>query len=165
MGETSFWNKVWVRNVFLKYVLGAKRLSEIWFGCETSFWNIVWVRNVFLNYEDGGETSFLFMGRGRNVFPKYELGAKRPTKKWSSISFNSHLVYIRWFIIVLVLYLDHQSSFDISPLLLMVCPYVYKLYGSTQKYFLLMHIRAAYSTLNIFSPLLYKYSKNDWFFK
>ena len=37
---------------------------------------MVRVRNVFLNYEDGGETSFLFMGRGRNVFPKYELGAK-----------------------------------------------------------------------------------------
>ena len=68
------------RNVFLKYGLGAKRLSEIWFGCQTSFWNMVRVRNVFLNYEDGGETSFLFMGRGRNVFPKYELGAKRLTK-------------------------------------------------------------------------------------
>ena len=26
---------VWVRNVFLKYGLGVKRLSEIWFGCET----------------------------------------------------------------------------------------------------------------------------------
>ena len=41
---------------------------------------MAWVRNVFLNYEDGGETSFLFMERGRNVFPKYELGAKRLTK-------------------------------------------------------------------------------------
>ena len=38
---------------------------------------MVWVRDVFLKYEDGGETSFLFMSRGRNVFPKYELGAKR----------------------------------------------------------------------------------------
>ena len=61
------------RNVFpnnemgakrLTYGLGAKRLSEIWFRCETSFGNMVWVRNVFLNYEDGGEMSFLFMGRG-----------------------------------------------------------------------------------------------------
>ena len=42
---------VWVRNVFLKYGLGAKRLSEL---------------------EDGGKTSFLFMGWGQNVFPKYE---------------------------------------------------------------------------------------------
>ena len=42
---------------------------------------MVWVRNVFLIYEDGDETSFLFMGRGRNVFPKYKLGAKRLTKK------------------------------------------------------------------------------------
>ena len=30
-------NLVWVPNVFLKYGLGAKRLSEIWLGCETSF--------------------------------------------------------------------------------------------------------------------------------
>ena len=74
------------RKVFLVYGLGAKRLSEIWFGCETSFWNIVWVRNVFLKYEDGGETSFLFMARGRNVVPKYELGAKRLTKKWCELT-------------------------------------------------------------------------------
>ena len=79
------------RNVFLKYGLGAKRLSEIWFGCETSFWNMVWVRNVFLSYEDGGETSFLFMGRGRNVFPKYELGAKRPTKKWCELTMGRNV--------------------------------------------------------------------------
>ena len=84
--ETSFWNMVWVRNVFLKYGLGAKRLSKIWFGCETSFWNMVWVRNVFLNYGDGGETSFLFMGRGRNVFLRYELEAKRLTKKWCKLT-------------------------------------------------------------------------------
>ena len=77
---------LWVRNVFLKYGLGAKRLSEIWFGCETSFWNMVWVRNVFRNYENGGETSFLFERRGRNVFPKYELGAKRLTKKWCELT-------------------------------------------------------------------------------
>ena len=74
------------RNVFLKYGLGAKRLSEIWFGCETSFCNMVWVRNVLLNYGDGGETSFLFMRRGRNGFPNYELGAKRLTKKWSELT-------------------------------------------------------------------------------
>ena len=42
----------------------------------------------------------------------------------STISFDSHLVNIRWFMevldycIVLVLYLDHVSSCDISPLLL-----------------------------------------------
>ena len=47
---------------------------------------MVMVRNVFLNYEDGGETSFLFMGRGRNVFPEYELGAKRLTKKWCELT-------------------------------------------------------------------------------
>ena len=45
----------WVRNVFPKYDLGAKRLSEIWFGCETSFWNMVWVRNVFLKYDLGAK--------------------------------------------------------------------------------------------------------------
>ena len=56
---------VWVRNVFLNYGLGAKRLSKIWFGCEMSF---------------------LLMGWGRNVFPKYELGAKRLTKKWSKLT-------------------------------------------------------------------------------
>ena len=44
----SFSIMKWVRNVFpkydlggqnffLKYGLGAKHLSEIWFGCETSF--------------------------------------------------------------------------------------------------------------------------------
>ena len=46
---------VMVRNVFQKYGLGAKRLSEIWLGCETSFWNMVRVRNVFLKYEHGGK--------------------------------------------------------------------------------------------------------------
>ena len=60
---------VWGRNVFQKYGLGAKRLSEY-----------DRMRNVFLKYEHGGETSFLRIGRGRNVFPKYELGAKRLTK-------------------------------------------------------------------------------------
>ena len=47
---------------------------------------MVRVRNVFLNYKDGGETSFLFMGRGRNVFPKYELRAKRLTRKWCKLT-------------------------------------------------------------------------------
>ena len=60
-GETSFLIMKWVRNVFLKYSLGAKLLSKIWFGCEMSFWNMVWVRNVFL---------------------KYGLGAKRLSKIW-----------------------------------------------------------------------------------
>ena len=31
---------VTVRNVFQKYGLGAKRLSEIWLGCEMSFQNM-----------------------------------------------------------------------------------------------------------------------------
>ena len=47
---------------------------------------MVWMRNLFLNYEEGGETSFLFMGWGRNVFPKYELGAKRLTEKWCELT-------------------------------------------------------------------------------
>ena len=46
---------IWVQNVFLKYGLGTKRLSEIWFGCETSFWNMVWVRNVYLKYGLGAK--------------------------------------------------------------------------------------------------------------
>ena len=42
----------------------------------------------------------------------------------SSISFDSHLVHIRWsmelldYCIILSLFLNHVSSFDISPLLL-----------------------------------------------
>ena len=51
----------WVRNVLPKYDLWAKRLPEIWFGCETSFWNMVWVRKIFL---------------------KYGLGAKRLSEIW-----------------------------------------------------------------------------------
>ena len=69
---------VWVRNVFLKYGLGAKRLSEIWFGCEL---------NVFLKYGLGAKRlSEIWFGakrlpelwrRGRNVFLIYGEGAKR----------------------------------------------------------------------------------------
>ena len=54
---------------------------------------MVWVRNVFLNYENGGETSFLFMGWGRNVFPKYELGAKRLTKNGANWLWGEKSVY------------------------------------------------------------------------
>ena len=44
---------VWVRNVFLKYGLGAKRLSEIWFGAKRlpELWRRG--RNVFLIYGEG----------------------------------------------------------------------------------------------------------------
>ena len=70
-GETSFWNMVWVRNVFLKYGLGAKCLSEIWLGCETSSWTMKTEAKRISYLWGGGETSF----------PKYELGAKRLTKK------------------------------------------------------------------------------------
>ena len=80
-----------VRNVFLKYGLGAKRLSEIWFGCETVFlkYGLCAKRlsKIWFGCETSwGETSFLFMGRGRNVFPRYELGAKRLTKKWCELT-------------------------------------------------------------------------------
>ena len=58
---------VWVRNVFLKYGLGAKRFSEIWFGCETSYWTMkTGVKRLFYLW-GGGETSFLSMSWGRNV--------------------------------------------------------------------------------------------------
>ena len=52
---------------------------------------MVWVRNVFLKYEDGGETSFLFMGRGQNVFPKYELGTKRLNKKCCELTMGREI--------------------------------------------------------------------------
>ena len=70
------------RNVFLKYGLGAKRLSEIWFGCETSIWNMVWVRNVFLKYGLGATRLPELWRRGRNVFPIYGEGAKRLSQVW-----------------------------------------------------------------------------------
>ena len=63
----SFWNMVWVRNVFLKYGLGAKRLSEIWFGCETSSWTMKTGAKRLSYLWGGGETSFLSMSWGRNV--------------------------------------------------------------------------------------------------
>ena len=65
--ETSFWNMVWVRNVFLKYGLGAKRLSEIWFGCETSSWTMKTGAKRLFYLWGGGKTSFLSMSWGRNV--------------------------------------------------------------------------------------------------
>ena len=79
-GETSFLDMKRGRNIFPIYEMGAKRLSEWWLVGETSFWNKVWVQTVFLKYEHSGETSFLCIGQGRNVFPKYELGVKRLTK-------------------------------------------------------------------------------------
>ena len=95
------------RNVFLKYGLGAKRPSEIWFGCETSFWNMVWVRNVFLKYGLGakrlpelwrrGRNVFPIYGEGgRNVFPKYELGARRLTKKWCELTMGRKVCVPLW---------------------------------------------------------------------
>ena len=67
MGETSFWNIVWVRNVFLEYCLGAKLLSEICLGCETSFKTMnTWAKRLSYLW-GGGESSFLSMSWGRNV--------------------------------------------------------------------------------------------------
>ena len=73
---------VWVRNVFLKYG---------------------WLRNVLLNYEDGGETSFLFMGKGRNVFPKYELRAKRLTKKWCKLTMGRKVCVPGFFLCIMLI--------------------------------------------------------------
>ena len=53
-----------------------KQVYEICFGCQMSSWNMVRVANVFLRYKHWSETSFLCIGRGQNVFYKYELGAK-----------------------------------------------------------------------------------------
>ena len=69
--ETSFLIMKWVRNVFPKFDLWAKRLSEMWFGCETSFSNRVWVRNVFL---------------------KYGLGAKRLSEIWFGCETSSWIM-------------------------------------------------------------------------
>ena len=57
----------WVRNVFLKYGLGAERLSKIWFGCETSSWTMKTGAKRLSYLWGGGETSFLSMSWGRNV--------------------------------------------------------------------------------------------------
>ena len=64
---------VCVRNVFQKYGLGARHLSEN---------NMVRVRNVFLKYEHGGggRNIFPMYRAGAKVFSKYQLGAKRLTK-------------------------------------------------------------------------------------
>ena len=70
---------VCVRNVFLKYGLGAKRLSEIWFGCETSSGTMKTGAKRLSYLWGGGETSFLSMRWGRNVSLKMvrtDYGAK-----------------------------------------------------------------------------------------
>ena len=65
------------RNIFLKYGLGAKRLSEIWFGCETSFSNMVWVRNVFLKYGLGAKRLSEIWFGAKRLHELWETGAKR----------------------------------------------------------------------------------------
>ena len=61
-----------VRNAFLK----NKYHADLWITSETSFLIMKRVRNVFPNYDDyRGRNVFLI--RGRNVFPKYKLRAKR----------------------------------------------------------------------------------------
>ena len=69
----------------------------------------------------------------------------------SSISFNSHLVHIRWLIGVIgllyrpFLYLDHVSSFDISSLMLWDgSPLCVRYMVKHRNIFLLMHMCAAY---------------------
>ena len=85
----------------------------------------------------------------------------------SSISFNWHLVHIRWFFGVIGLLNRPLSIFRSCELIRYLAiavmrwlPLMCKIYGSTQKYFFAQLTR----TLNIFSPLLCKYS-NNWFFK
>ena len=69
---------IWLRNVFLKYGLGAKRLSEIWFGCER-------VSEIWF----GCETSSRTVKTGRNVFPIYGEGAKRLKRfSWPGLAYN-----------------------------------------------------------------------------
>ena len=51
-----------------------------------------WITTGYFMYF-GGETSFPFMGRGRNVFPKYELGAKRLTKNGANWLWGEKSVY------------------------------------------------------------------------
>ena len=81
-GETSFLIMKWVRNVFPKYDSWAKRLSEIWFGCETSFWNMVWVRNVFLKYGLGAKRlSEIWFGCETSSWTM-KTGAKRLSYLW-----------------------------------------------------------------------------------
>ena len=63
--------KIRMRNVFLKNGYHAALLI----ASETSFLIMKRVRNVFPIYDYRGRDVFLI--RGRNVFPKYEEGAKR----------------------------------------------------------------------------------------
>ena len=65
------------RNVYMKNGLGAKRLSEIWLGCETSFKTMRTGAKRLSFLWGVGETSFLSMT---------ELGAKRITKKWCELT-------------------------------------------------------------------------------
>ena len=60
-----------VRNVFPKNEYHA----DLWIASETSFPIMKRVRNVFPNYDYRGRNGFLI--RGRDVFLKYEEGAKR----------------------------------------------------------------------------------------
>ena len=75
-GKTVFLKYEEGRNVLPYYEMGAKQVYEICFGCQMFSWNMVRVANVFLKYKHWSETSFLCIGRGRNVFYKYEMGAK-----------------------------------------------------------------------------------------
>ena len=60
-----------VRNVFLK----NEDHADLWIASETSFLIMKRVRNVFPNYDYRGRNVFLI--GGRDIFPKYEEGAKR----------------------------------------------------------------------------------------
>ena len=83
-------------NVFPKYDLEAKRLSEIWFGCETSFWNMVWVRNVFLRFGLGAKRLPELWRRVRNVFPIYGVGGNVSLKKWCELTMRRKVCVSCW---------------------------------------------------------------------
>ena len=84
----------------------------------------------------------------------------------SSISFDSHLVHIRWFTGVIGLLNRPLSIFKSCELILYLAiavmrwfPFMFKMYGSTHKdFFTNEYVR------NILSPPLCKYS-NNWIFK
>ena len=94
----------WGRNVFLKYGLGAKRLSKIWFGCETSSWTMKTGVKRLSYWWGGGETSFLSMSWRRNVSLKnganWLWGEKSVYHTWRSqllITAAMHLLFISGF--------------------------------------------------------------------
>ena len=69
----------------------------------------------------------------------------------SSISFDSHLVHIRWFIGVIGLFYRPLSIFKSCELIQYLAiagmrwfPFMFKMYGSTHKFFSLMNMCAAY---------------------